>query len=63
MAAKQYLLKSFQPKGGMCAGCKSKQKDCSSLDFGRMPVIEVDGPTAIVRCTSYQRAIGGGSSN
>jgi len=28
-----------QPKGGMCATCKNALKDCSDLDFKRMPTI------------------------
>jgi len=47
---------SHQPKGGMCAVCVNKHKDCSGLKFDEMPMIsrEKDG-TNIVRCTEFKR--------
>lgn len=44
----------FFPKGGMCGGCKHVVRDCSHLDFSKMPKIKVykDG-SATVRCIEY----------
>jgi hypothetical protein len=47
--------KFYQPKGGMCAACISSGETCEGLPFKTMPVIEVDGFTAVVKCTSFQR--------
>ncbi len=44
-----------QPKGGLCAACIHRTRDCSFLRFDTMPVIEADGLTRIVRCTDFQR--------
>ncbi|SEI63609.1 hypothetical protein SAMN04244572_03215 [Azotobacter beijerinckii] len=45
----------FQPKGGMCAVCHHALRNCSTLPFDRMPVLQRDGQTVIVRCTEFQR--------
>jgi len=41
-----------QPKGGMCATCINALKDCSQLDFSKMPIIQRPN---IVKCTEYVR--------
>ena len=46
---------SYQPKGGMCRTCSHAKRDCSTLPFGSMPVIERLGSVAIVRCTGRLR--------
>lgn len=46
---------NYQPKGGMCVACANRHRNCSSLPFASMPVLEVDGQTIIVRCTQFQR--------
>lgn len=47
-----------QPKVGMCANCKNALKDCSGLDFKRMPTISrkpaSDG-VVIVKCIEFER--------
>jgi len=45
---------THQPKGGMCAACRHALRDCSSLPFSSMPVLQRDGKTTIVRCTQFQ---------
>lgn len=49
----------FQPKGGMCAVCADKDKDCSHLEFFQMPVIgthkEDDQSIMIVKCRAFKR--------
>jgi hypothetical protein len=47
--------KLYQPKGGMCAGCKFKNDNCSELEFSKMPVIDKDDEVMIVRCIKYKR--------
>ncbi|SEI97969.1 hypothetical protein SAMN04244579_02668 [Azotobacter beijerinckii] len=46
---------TFQPKGGMCATCCHALRNCSSLPFASMPVLERAGQAIIVRCTQFQR--------
>ena len=46
---------SAQPKGGMCASCAHRARDCSMLPFGEMPTIEIVEGVRIVRCTAYIR--------
>lgn len=44
------------PKGGMCASCKHRNRDCSHLNFAAMRVIERHAEDVwIVRCTDWQR--------
>ncbi len=43
----------YQPKGGMCTGCKHKLRDCSGLDFDKMPAIKRDKDVIIVKCIDY----------
>ena len=49
----------FQPKGSMCTACKDRLKDCSGLNFYKMPcvgTIKAEGHSAmIVTCTSFKR--------
>lgn len=47
------------PKGGMCASCQHKRRDCSALPFDRYPVIKRyrDG-TQAVRCAEFRRGSG-----
>jgi hypothetical protein len=48
--------RSHQPKGGMCASCADRVKDCSKLPFEEMPVIRTVGEgVRIVACTEYRR--------
>lgn len=44
---------NYQPKGGMCMSCQHKARDCASLPFASMPVIDKYGSTAIVRCIQH----------
>jgi len=46
---------THQPKGGMCAACRHALRNCSTLPFASMPVLERAGQTVIVRCTDFQR--------
>lgn len=48
---------TYQPKGGMCANCKYKLFDCSTLPFDKMYVIERDdiNNINIVRCEDFVR--------
>lgn len=41
------------PKGSMCAACKHKDRDCSKLDFAKMPVMEKYNDKVIVRCLEF----------
>lgn len=47
------------PKGGMCASCENKRRDCSALPFDQYPVIgryNYNGkPVAIVKCAEFKR--------
>ena len=49
-------MMKHQPKGGMCAACKHRDRKCGHLPFERMPPMQrwPDG-LVIVRCTDYQR--------
>lgn len=38
-------------KGGMCASCQHAKRNCSTLPFDQMPVIERTPGAIIVRCT------------
>lgn len=47
---------TYQPKGGMCAGCVRAHMDCSHLPFSDMPPIckpDAQG-VVVVRCTHYE---------
>ena len=44
-----------QPKGGMCRTCVHLLRNCSTLPFDQMPVIERTPAADIVRCTEYKR--------
>lgn len=48
----------YQPKGGMCATCKHKHRDCSHLKFDKMPVIDYSAlqKIKIVACREYERS-------
>lgn len=48
-----------QPKGGMCCTCQHAQRNCSTLPFDQMPVIERTPSAIIVRCTHCQRRADG----
>lgn len=52
-------MPSYQPKGQMCANCKHKHRDCSHLEFDKMPVIEYSALQGIkvVACRQYDRAV------
>jgi len=52
----------YQPKGGMCAACESKHKDCSGLDFSSMRKLSIyrnvntfvgHEDIAIVKCDQF----------
>lgn len=49
----------YQPKGGMCASCKDFLKNCTSLNFKNMPVIDRYNHNGddfiIVKCTNFER--------
>ncbi len=49
------VVRSHQPKGGMCASCAWARRNCESLEFESMPVIGKDDSTGakIVRCTEH----------
>lgn len=47
--------KAHQPKGGMCAACKHKNKDCSDLPFSEMKPIEKCSEAIIVKCTEFKK--------
>jgi hypothetical protein len=51
MKSKQVPL--YTPKGSMCGNCEKANRDCSSLAFHTMPVIEKLPYQRIVRCTYY----------
>ncbi|WP_285259207.1 hypothetical protein [Halopseudomonas bauzanensis] len=44
------------PKGGMCAACQYRYRNCSTLPFDRYQVIKKypDG-TQAVKCAEFQR--------
>jgi len=44
---------TYQPKGGMCTTCFYRDRNCKDLPFPLMPVIERQGRTIIVRCTTH----------
>lgn len=46
---------TFQPKGSMCAVCRHKQQDCSTIPFEMMKPIEVITATntTIVKCSFF----------
>lgn len=46
---------NYQPKGGMCMSCVNKHKDCSTLDFKSMPIIDKSKDVIIVRCAEFNR--------
>ena len=48
-------MSNYQPKGGMCATCKNRLSDCSTLPFRAMPVIKRDDDAVIVRCIKFDR--------
>ena len=58
MSVKGMILK-FQPKGSMCAVCADKHKDCSGINFYKMPVIDTDRneehTVMIVACKYFKR--------
>ena len=45
----------YIPKGGMCAICINRFKDCSSLDFENMFTIKAESYITTVRCTSFKK--------
>jgi hypothetical protein len=47
---------THQPKGGMCARCEHKHRDCSKLPFDKMRQHERDGDTVIVICSEFKKA-------
>lgn len=47
---------SYQPKGGMCAICVNKFKDCSKLEFSKMQVIIKSQGVSVVKCTSFKKS-------
>lgn len=44
----------YQSKGGMCAACTHKARNCSGLNFSDMPVIERSTNATIVLCTDFK---------
>jgi hypothetical protein len=51
-------MKTYQPKGGMCATCKHKLKDCSAFNFSEMPKLKaISDNVIIVRCISFDREV------
>jgi hypothetical protein len=48
------IEKTYGPKGGMCMTCQKKSKDCSTLEFAKMPKISSSNDYVIVRCTAHQ---------
>jgi len=50
------MANKYQPKGSMCIACTHSKRDCSTLDFSKMPIMWRENSGMIVRCTDYQRA-------
>ena len=46
----------YQPKGSMCIACVHATRDCSGLDFSKMPIIGLYRKIAhVVACTEYKK--------
>lgn len=43
------------PKGSMCVACVHSKRNCSTLAFDKMPVIEKYNDLTIVRCAEFSR--------
>lgn len=55
-----HKIKSHRPKGAMCMVCVHKLKDCSTLEFEKMPVIGKDHNSIIVvECVEFNFGIRG----
>lgn len=53
-------IRAYQPKGGMCRTCVHHLlRNCSTLPFDQMPVIERTPAAIIVRCTQHKRRADG----
>jgi hypothetical protein len=50
----EHRADSYQPKGGMCRGCKKSLDNCSDLDFESMPILSIELDEIIVRCTEFE---------
>jgi len=50
-----HKMKSHRPKGALCMICVHKLKDCSGMEFEKMPVIgkDQDG-IVVVNCVEYK---------
>lgn len=47
-----------QPKSDMCMTCKNALRDCSGLDFKRMPTISrkpAKNGVVVVKCTGFEK--------
>ena len=44
----------YQPKGSMCMSCIHTERDCSFLDFSKMPILVSMKDIAIVKCTEFE---------
>lgn len=53
------MMAEFQciPKGGMCAVCVYRDRNCSDIDFRRCRVIQVDKVerVKVVKCSRFVR--------
>ena len=46
---------NHQPKGGMCAKCEYKHRDCSKLQFDKMRPHEVVDDITVVICNEFSK--------
>ena len=51
--ANPHDLRPAVPKGSICCACQHRHRDCSDLDFERMPVLHVRDGIRFVRCTEF----------
>ena len=52
--------KLYRPSGTMCINCRHVDRDCSHLDFEKMPIIARDMHksvvvTQVVKCSEFER--------
>ena len=48
-------LSPYQPRGSQCLNCVHKGRDCSSLPFNTMHIIEKWCDVMIVKCSDYEK--------